>query len=86
MTHNNILIFFQQESLDQLNKSKGDENQIDSLKNEISRIKGIEEKFETLQVNSNCFGEKDIVFVIKTNAHSGVTKILFCSCTKYNFI
>jgi golgin subfamily A protein 1 len=48
-----LLVFREQESLDQLNKSKTDENQIVGMKSEIARIKNIEEVFEKLQVNVN---------------------------------
>lgn len=44
------LTYDSQESLDQLNKSKSDESQIEHLKAEITRIKNIEEMFEELQV------------------------------------
>ncbi|KAG5679603.1 hypothetical protein PVAND_009163 [Polypedilum vanderplanki] len=44
-----LLVFREQESLDQLNKSRNDENQIEGLKSEIARIKNIEEVFENLQ-------------------------------------
>lgn len=58
-----------QESLDQLNKSKTDEGQIDTLKVEISRIKNLEPMFEKLKVISP---------LLSLNAHSGVTKYIFC--------
>lgn len=46
----NLLIIFLQESLDQLNKSKTDETQIEKLKVEMSRIKNIEPMLEKLKV------------------------------------
>jgi golgin subfamily A protein 1 len=47
-----LLLFREQESLDQLNKSRSDENQIEGLKHEIARISNIEEEFSNLQVRS----------------------------------
>lgn len=46
----NLLLFREQESLDQLNKLKSDESQIDTLKVEITRIKNLEPMFEKLKV------------------------------------
>ena len=59
-----------QESLDQLNKLKTDEGQIDILKVEISRIKNLEPMFEKLKV---------ISYFLSLNARSCVTKkMLLC--------
>ena len=44
-------MFFHQESLDQQNKSKLDQDQIQSLKAEIARIKSIEQDFEDIKVS-----------------------------------
>jgi hypothetical protein len=42
---------FLQESLDQQNRSKQDQDQIQSLKSEIARIKSIEQSFEEVKVS-----------------------------------
>lgn len=43
-----------QESLDQMNKSKQDQDQIQNLKAEIARIKSIEQNFEDVKVSFLC--------------------------------
>lgn len=51
-----------QESLDQMNKSKQDQDQIQSLKSEIARIKSIEQNFEQVQVSFSCIAaEKNLL-------------------------
>lgn len=72
-----LLVFREQESLDQLNKSRTDENQIEGLKNEISRIKNIEEVFEKLQVNVLPYFLLSHLFLYSYQyIHSGVTNFV----------
>lgn len=46
-----MLLFREQESLDQLNKGNNDQLTIDHLKSEISRIKAIEPIYENVKVS-----------------------------------
>lgn len=52
-----LLAHSNQESLDQLNKSKNDQAQIQSLKSEISRLSRIEPIYENVKVSSVPHGE-----------------------------
>lgn len=71
------VMFREQESLEQQNKSKHDQEHIQSLKNEISRLQQIEPVYENIKVSVPPLGSP-------TNVHCGLSSFSF-DFLSYNF-